>query len=263
MGRDVCFVALTSLWVGCVGVMEDPMGTDAAATPDTGTATGDAATMEPDAWGDDASFAPDASAPLDGGAPPPADAASVSDASTVTYTCTQLHGAAQSRDWFIDGVFESYVGAGTWQRIGGTGINHWRRAGDPVWDETPMPPCAANGDAPDRIVQVLWGHTTFTTDEWERNIRQARDVALAKYPSVRTYVPMPAAGLDGCPGSYASEQNPRIVDAIARVAADTPGVEAGPLIALESCADIESPSLDRLTDDAARRVAAQLGDYFD
>lgn len=226
------------------------------------------------------------SAPVDGGPPPTADAGPLEGADagpaqnadagvepTVdggpppdagpparTYVCTEIHGAAQSRAWFIDGIFEGYVGAGTWQRLGGTGINHWRRADNPVWDESIENPCTTASDAPDRVVQVLWGHTTFDVDEWERNIREAYDVARLRRPSMVTFVVMAAAGLEGCAGSYAAEQNGRIEQAIARVVG--PDIEAGPVVELMSCDQIDRPSLDRLTPEGARFVAHANGAFF-
>lgn len=177
-----------------------------------------------------------------------------------TFVCTQVNGAAQSRDWFIGGAFEALVGTGKWQRRGSTGVNHWRAPNDPVWSEPLDHPCTSNSAAPDRVVQVIWGHTTFTTDEFEQRLREILAVIRTKLPSVRSIVLQPVAWLPGCSGSFASDQNQRILDAIARVVGGD--VSAGPDVRLQACSDIAGLSLDALAPAAARRVAQAHGGFF-
>lgn len=233
----------------------DVMVMDAAtAAMDVGTDPGDAGLR--DAQADVAEDAASIDAAL-------SDAAAFDGGPVVmepVYTCTQIQGAAQSRSWFIDELFFDFVAPGTWQRLGGTGINHWRNADSPLWDEDLDHPCDEGQSAPDRVVQVVWGHTIFDTDQWERNMVQAMEVTRSKYPTVRTIVLQPVASRPGCEGSYGTLQHERIVDAIDRLVGE--GVEAGPLVSIESCDSINQISLDTLNDEAARRVAAEYGAFF-
>lgn len=272
-------------WVSMVLVACGPMpSAELPATPENVPPLVDAGGLDPapDASVSDAGWALDAgdSFELDGGAPdsgtidagavvvdagPSLDAGPRRDAGTASvdtgvFRCTQIHGAVQSETWFVNGVFDSLVGANTWQRKGRTGILHWRNPSDPVWNEALVHPCAQGSATPDRVVQVFWAHTTYTTAEFEQRIRDVVAVIRSKVPSARSIVLQPVAWLENCPGSFASDQNQRIVDAIARVVGGD--VSAGPSVKLLSCSDLSDPALDRLTTPAAQRVAQSYGAFF-
>lgn len=200
------------------------------------------------------------------------------------FTCTQIHSAPQTvsryfpeDDWFTDGIFESYVGAGRWQRtVEAPGINHWENPDDEVWGP-PLKiahPCDESSDAPDRIVQILWGRSPFeSADDWLGNIRGVVPTIHEKVPSAQSIVLMPAAGRDctfteeEVPGySYSGAQFDFITEAVDMYVAsgEDQTVSAGLYLWLPDCDDYRRPydRNDLLTPEAARWAAEEYGEFF-
>jgi hypothetical protein len=233
------------------GVFDAGEALDAGAETGADAGAGDAGSSDAGSSTIDAGSARDAGTVRDAG---------ISSRDGGTFVCTQINGAVQSETWFVNGTFDALVGPNTWQRLGRTGIRHWLNPGDPTWTETLVHPCAQSSSAPDRVVQVIWSHSTYTTDELEMRLRTVVTVIRQKVPSARSIVLQPVAWLENCPGSFASGLNQRILDAINRVVGGD--VSAGPNVKLLSCSDIADPSLDRLTPAAAQRVAQAYGTFF-
>jgi hypothetical protein len=180
------------------------------------------------------------------------------------FLCTQILGAPSSVDWFIKGVFESYVGKGLWQRVGALGINHWAGTTSEQWQVISVPRCLSNADRPDRVVLVVWAHNAYKESEFVEKLRDSIVSIRTNLSGVKEIYLMPAPGKPGCAGDWSSLNFNVAVYAIRKIAGDTNGVFMGPVYEIASCDGIfkVSNDLDRLLPETAIDAAAVFGSYF-
>jgi hypothetical protein len=187
------------------------------------------------------------------------------------FTCTQVIGFSQTRQWFLDAPdFEDVVGSAGWQLLwrGGGEIDLWADPDYRGWLEPIRSPCAAGEEAPDRVVLTI-SKQVFEDDPdvWARDIRAAVETVRDKYPSVERVVLQPVVGGPGhdeC--TYqgnpvrASVNHPTIDQAIADVVGGD--VVAGASPEVRTCDDYQDTP-GHLTDDADGPIGRAIGEFYD
>jgi hypothetical protein len=186
------------------------------------------------------------------------------------FTCTQVIGFSQTRQWFLDAPdFEQVVGTDGWQLLwrGGGEIDLWADPDYRGWLEPIRSPCAAGSNAPDRVVLTI-SKQLFEDDPdvWAQDIRAAVETVRDKYPGVERILLQPVVGGPGhdrCEFQgdpvRASVNHPTIDQAIADVAGGD--VVAGASPEVRTCADYaDTPG--HLTDAATGPVGRAVGEFY-
>ncbi len=185
-----------------------------------------------------------------------------------SFTCIQVIGFSQTRQWYSSEAFESRVDDGTWQLLwnGGASIDRWTDPNYVGWRNPPVSPCARGSSNPDRIVLTISGDFQTDPDVWARHIREAIVTIRTMYSAVRQIVLQavvggPDHGLCHVGGQVvrASFNHPVIDQAIQRVV----GVDvvAGFSPEVRTCQDY-ADSTGHLTEAAAGPIGAAIGAFY-
>jgi hypothetical protein len=188
-----------------------------------------------------------------------------------SFTCTQVIGFSQTREWFLDAPdFEQAVGSDGWQLLwrGGAAVEKWADPNFRGWLEPIQSPCASGATAPDRVVLTI-SKQVFEDDAavWVGDIRTAVETIGDKYPGVEQIVLQPVVGgpnhqtcqFGGNP-VRASVNHPTIDQAISQVSGGD--VVEGPSPEVRTCDDYEDTS-GHLTGDAAGPIGAIIAGSYD
>lgn len=188
------------------------------------------------------------------------------------FTCTQVVGFSQTREWFLDAPdFEEVVGSDGWQLLwrGGAGIDKWANPDFRGWLEPIRSPCASGEDDPDRIVLTI-SRQAFESDVevWAQDIRAAVETTRGKYPNLEEIVLQPVVGgpnhqtceFQGNP-VRASVNHPTIDQAISDVVGGG-DVVAGASPEVRTCEDYED-GVGHLTAEAAGPIGRTIAVVYD
>ena len=189
------------------------------------------------------------------------------------FSCTQVIGFSQTRNWYADAPdFESVVDNSKWQLqwYSGAGITDWANAGFAGWSASITSPCASNPTKPDRIILTITGDYQNESQWWVGQIQQAVVNIKNKYPSARQILLQPVVGGPNnqqCPfGSEivrASYNHPIIDQAITLIAAADPSgtVKAGFSPEVPTCSGYKDWK-GHLTDQVKGQVGRTIGEYY-
>lgn len=205
-----------------------------------------------------------------GGSPSPTPSTSPSPPGG-QYTCTELVGFSQTRQWSLDVPdFQDSVGDAAWQVrwAPGGAIYFWADPEYEGWDGAAESPCSTDADAPARVV------LTITSQNYENDassfviwIEDAVEVVRSRFPSVEQIVLQPVVGGPGNGSCVrddggevrASHNHPLIDAAIAQVVGGD--VVAGPSPEVPTCDDY-ADSAGHLEDAARASIAQTIADGY-
>ena len=183
------------------------------------------------------------------------------------YTCTQVIGFSQTRQWFL--AENWFRVSSSWQLLAqnGAAIDRWL---DPNYDGWFVPlqgPCSSQSRRPDRIVFTTSGGLGVDETAWRDAIAQLLPILREKYRSVRLIVFQPVVGgpnhsiceYEGQP-VRASVIHPVIDAAIASSIQDDDAV-AGASPEVTSCIGF-SDATGHLTDISADNVGSALKRFY-
>jgi hypothetical protein len=184
-------------------------------------------------------------------------------------TCTIVVGFSQTKDWYIEGDFESIVPNGEWELLweGSSAIQLWADPGYTGWLNQPFSGCTTG--EPDRLILTITGEGR-PVDEWVAEIGAAAATARSKFPTVELVLLQPVVGGPNnsvCENNgatvRASTNHPVIDQAIAQIVAANPTgpIRAGFSPEVRTCADY-GDALGHLVDSANGPVAASIANFY-
>lgn len=170
----------------------------------------------------------------------------VTPSRTGAFTCTEVVGFSQTRQWYLDAPdFEAAVGDGGWQIRWqrGAAINYWADPAFEGWSVAVDSPCESGSSSPDRVILTIsskrYEESASTFVPW---IRSAVRVVRDRYPDVERIVLQPVVGgpdhapcIIGGIQVRSTHNHPLVDRAIERVARGN--VRAGPSPEVRSCSD--------------------------
>ncbi len=186
------------------------------------------------------------------------------------FTCTEVIGFSQSRQWYLDAPdFEEVVGTAGWQLLwrSGAAIELWADPNFSGWSARIQSPCASGSDAPDRVVLTI-SKQVFEDDVsvWTTDILAAVQTVGDKYPSVEQILLQPVVGGPGhqtCTHHgepvRASVNHPTIDAAIAQAVGGD--VVAGFSPEVRTCDDYRD-SAGHLVDEAAGPIGRTIAEFY-
>ena len=195
------------------------------------------------------------------------------------FTCTEVVGFSQTRQWYIDSDFEMVVEDAAWQLRAPSGatIVRWSDPDYAGWSDPPYSYCT-EGDTlqPDRVLLTISGDFGDDVPAWSEAIEETVHViAEERYPDVKEIVLQAVVGgpqghdEPPCPWGdgavRASYQHPYIFEAIAnvvdRAAQEGRDVIAGADPHVSDCAAYRDAT-GHLTSGASLEVGHALGEYY-
>lgn len=188
------------------------------------------------------------------------------------YTCTQVIGFSQTRQWYLDGgAFEELVDDAGWQFLDHSGTATVELANPRFdgWDAIHSP-CAANSDSPDRIILSISDKDYIGTPRiWvDEIIEPVVETLKDRYPYAEVILLQPVIGGPDhalCQGSRepikASFNHPYIDRAIEHVARLDAMVEVGMSPELTRCSGYVD-NTGHLTESAMVSMGQIIGEYY-
>jgi hypothetical protein len=184
------------------------------------------------------------------------------------YSCTEVIGYSQTRQWYFGG-FASAVDTSAWQLRArdAAAVEFWADPGFAGWDPSNvLTRCAQNSGRPDRVVLDVTNDYQTDVGWWTDQISTAVATIRRKYPGVRQIVLEPVVG--GAGGGQcqfngkvvrASFNHPYINQAIANVADADVVVGAAPRV--RTCGDY-ADDIGHLAGDAPVAVGRSIAEFY-
>lgn len=185
-----------------------------------------------------------------------------------SYTCTQVIGFSQTRQWYKGGnfMFEKEVDNARWELRArdGAAIGKWGVASYDGWTVALASPCANRSNNPDRVVLTVSGSSGDDVAAWKADILKAIDMVHRKYGNVETIVLQPVVGAPegtDC-NTRAGRQQPFILEGIRQAAQESgPNVVVGCVPKVRTCNDY-SDDKGHLTGSASGPIGASIGEFY-
>lgn len=199
-------------------------------------------------------------------APAPAPTADPADPVTPDdFSCTEVIGFSQTRQWYEAGFEEAVGNPEAWRlrALGGASVDRWAAPDFRGWSEV-VGGCAE--EEPDRVVFTITG-AGRPPEGWAEAVLRVVDNIRNRYRGVEQIVLQPVVGGpndESCPASggrpvRASANHPTIDRAIAQVVGGDVVAGASPVVS--DCSHF-ADQLGHLSAEGSREVAEALADYY-
>lgn len=191
------------------------------------------------------------------------------------WTCTEVVGFSQTNQWYTGGEgnqggspFESIVDDDSWQLrwLEGAEARIIANEAWPAWDASPVSACTSG--PVDRVILTVTGSRGTDVAGWAIDIRDAVARIRVEIPTVERILLQPVVGgpvgetcISGGDQVRADLQHPYILEAIVQVASESSDVFTGMAPRVDSCSDFRD-GRGHLTEDAAGRMGAKIGDFY-
>jgi hypothetical protein len=155
-------------------------------------------------------------------------AARPEDRGATTFTCTQVLGFSQTRNWFR--AFQADLGDSRYQLLQSTnGGLKWQDPNFAGWDYPLISPCSQNSRDPDRIIDnISWRRDVTDVSFYVREIRDEVATLRDLFPEADIVLQAVIGGPNDstCSGVHTAIVHPAVETAIAQVVAADPGLLA-------------------------------------
>jgi hypothetical protein len=145
-----------------------------------------------------------------------------------TFTCTQVLGFSQTRNWFR--AFQIDLGNARYQLLQSTnGGLKWQDPNFSGWDNPLISPCTQGSRDPDRIIDnISWRQNVTDVAFYVREIRDEVATLRALFPGAEIVLQAVIGGPNDstCSGVHTAIVHPAVEAAIAQVVAADPGLSA-------------------------------------
>jgi hypothetical protein len=145
-----------------------------------------------------------------------------------TFTCTQVLGFSQTRNWFR--AFQIDLGNARYQLLQSTnGGLKWQDPNFSGWDNPLISPCTQGSRDPDRIIDnISWRQNVTDVAFYVREIRDEVATLRALFPGADIVLQAVIGGPNDstCSGVHTAIVHPAVEAAIAQVVAADPGLSA-------------------------------------
>lgn len=145
-----------------------------------------------------------------------------------TYTCTQVLGFSQTRNWFR--AFQSELGGARYQLLEATnGGLRWQDPDYSGWDEPLLSKCTQNSATPDRIIDnISWRQDVTDVSFYVHEIRDEVATLRVLFPDARIVLQAVIGGPNDsrCGGVHTAIVHPAVETAIQQVVASDPALSA-------------------------------------
>ena len=155
-------------------------------------------------------------------------AAAPASRGAATFTCTQVLGFSQTRNWFR--AFQIDLGNSRYQLLQSTnGGLRWQDPNFSGWDNPLISACTQGSRDPDRIIDnISWRQDVTDVAFYVREIRDEVATLRALFPDADIVLQAVIGGPNDstCSGVHTAIVHPAVEAAIAQVVATDPGVSA-------------------------------------
>jgi hypothetical protein len=184
------------------------------------------------------------------------------------FTCTQVIGFSQTRQWYEDSDFEALIGDSRWQLLWapGASIGSWANQNFDGWSQPVESQCVERSGNPDRVLLTISGSREADPSSWAAHIRAAIATLRSKHPDVEQVLLQPVVGgpddevcsVDG-QDVRASMNQPVIDEAITALVEGN--IRAGASPEVRTCSDFEDAK-GHLASEARVFVGRAIAEYY-